>query len=376
MSDKINLSKMTRLLIVIVVLFFSFIVQSVAAQNVPGNPRYYDHLMDSLFRDVQNVVQLGMDYAIRNEKRIESDFTEWVTGRDLKTPEQEDYFKAVHTLHDGWELLLQGGRIYHEMRQRQTNDATTKRMREQANQLRLQGTAKVKEAISLRQAADKKRNARIQAEKEKEERQKAELKEQNINDVKTLSEEFEKLNQEEDQENNKYNTQLGMASAEPNLKKRQILLNAENARHEKRQNEIDRKRDELGKKMNDLIARQSREGRPDVSQEWMPPDSSTTEMNGDVCFLRPTKKFEGCGGSMQNEYNRWQQEVAANAREFKAENERHNRRLKQLTESRAKPEQIRQENECHEKRSEQIEEEGTRLQERHLKCFGNDQRKP
>jgi len=242
-----------------VIFYFLFAANTGYSQNASGNPRYYDNLMDSLFWDVQNVANLGMDYALNKEKRIEGDFIDWVTGRDMKNPEQEDYYQAVHTLHEGWDLLLQGG-IYNEMRRRQTDDAVTRQLGEQAEQLRLQGAAKVKKANILRKAADNKRNARLLAEREKADQQKAAIQERNINDVKSLSEEFGKLNEEEEIENDRYNNQLGIASSERNPKKRQILVSAESARHEKRMNELNRRRDELGKKMNLLISEQTKSG--------------------------------------------------------------------------------------------------------------------
>jgi hypothetical protein len=269
---KFFLRKRSRVTLVIA-FWLALFGQAVCAQNVPGNPRYYDNLMDSIFRDVENVVQLGMDYAVNNEKRVEGDFIEWVSGRDIKNPEQDDYFQAMHTLHEGWELLLKGGKIYQQMRRRQINDAETERLREQSAELRRQGTIKVREAENLRRLADNKRNARLQAEKEKAERQKAAVQTKNLNDVKSLSAEFQKLNQEEEAENKLYERQQGIAASEPNLRKRQVLVDAENVRHERRMNEINKKRDALIAKMDAMIRRQRQNPQEDdPSQEPVPPD--------------------------------------------------------------------------------------------------------
>src|SRR6266436_678720 len=85
------------------------------------------------------------------------------SGRSLKDPEQEDYFQAMEALHDGWDLLLKSATIYHQSRERQTDDATTERLREEAHRIYQQGVEKVREANRLRKAADEKRSARKRA---------------------------------------------------------------------------------------------------------------------------------------------------------------------------------------------------------------------
>src|SRR6476660_3670024 len=66
--------------------------------SAPKDEKYYDRLLDSTFYDVERVMELGMDYALTYKAKVEQEFMEWVTGRSLKTPEQEDYFQAMHTL--------------------------------------------------------------------------------------------------------------------------------------------------------------------------------------------------------------------------------------------------------------------------------------
>ena len=344
------------------------------------DPKYYDRLLDSIFYDVNRVAELGMDYALTYEKKLEHDFIEWAAGRDMKGPEQEDYFHAIEVLNQGWKLLLKSAAIYHEMRERQTNDATTERLRAEAQQLRRQGVEKVKEANLLRRAADEKRAVRKRAEEQRIQQEKAAVRQQRENDVRGVAAKKDQLNTEEAKEKDLHNAEIARASAAPNPR-RQTLLKQEDARHERRMNDINQKRGDLAKQLDEMT---SPEGKRTPAEDWVPPDVAGGdkqssdyrrpevvggEKGGDECFPRPAKKFDSCGATLNKEYDRWQAEVAEHDRAVKAETDRHNRRMRALDDGRSHPEQVRKETDCHAERAQQLEEESDALQERHLKCF-------
>jgi len=354
--------------------------QSVGAGQGPANrqstsrdARYYDRLLDSTFYDVNRVVELGMDYALTYKAKIEKEFVEWVTGRSLKDPEQEDYFQAMHALDQGWDLLLKSATIYHQSRERQTDDATTERLREEAHRIYQQGVEKVREANRLRKAADEKRSARKRADEEKVEREKEAANQRSQNEVKSLSAQFEQLNADEAKEDDLHNLNIANieSTAAGNPKRRQALLNAEDGRHERRMTELDKRRNELGNKMlgGNANGTDSREAPDYKSADDVYPRSDRQALkDADECFPLAPKRYEGCGTTLARERTRWASEAAKNKRDIERENERNKRRL--ATMSKGSPgSNPGQETECHERNARQLEEESNTLQERHRKCF-------
>ncbi|MEK6337103.1 MAG: hypothetical protein AABM67_19445 [Acidobacteriota bacterium] len=355
------------------------LVQRTGQATGTDDPKYYDRLLDSIFSDVNRVVELGMDYALNFENKLERDFVEWAAGRDMKNPEQQDYLHAMEVLNQGWKLLLRSAKIYNQARERQTDDATTQRLRAEAEQLRTQGVAKVKEANRLRDAAQEKRWARQRAEQEKIQQEKAAAQQQRQNEVRAVAAKFDQLNTEEAKERDFHNAQIAKASSAPNPR-RQTLLKQEDARHEQRMNDLNQRRNDLAKQLDELNSPGSKTGLAD----WTPPDVAGGdkqtpgydrseilggEKNGDVCFRLPPKKYDSCGADLNKENTRWQAEVADHDRRVKAETERHNRRMRALDDGRPHPKEVQQETDCHEQRAEQLEAESDALQERHLKCF-------
>ena len=349
-------------------------------RHKPGkdDPKYYDRLLDSVFYDVNRVVELGMDYALTYKDRLEHDFIEWAAGRDMKGPEAEEYYHAMEVLNQGWKLLLRAGTIYNQARERQTNDATTERLRTEAQQLRAQGVAKVREANALRRAADEKRAARKLAEQQKLDREKAAAKEQQINEVKGVATQFEQLNTAEEKEQDQHNAEIARISSGP-ASRRQALLKQEDDRHERRMADINQRRNELAKKLDEMNSLGPKNG----IAEYVPPDIAGGDKEspdprreivggdrgGDECFARPARKYDSCGATLDKEYNRWQAEVAQHDRDVKAETARHNRRTRALDDGRSRADLVKQEVDCHAERARQLEEEQDALQERHLKCF-------
>jgi len=333
--------------------------------------RYYLRILDETFFDVWRVVELRMDYALTYERKIEKEFLEWVAGRDMKDPEDNEYFKAMETLNQGWKLLLKSGTVYHEMRQRPTDDATTKRLHAEADQLYQQGVAKVKEAQAQRKIADDKRTARLEAQWAREQEQKAAEKERKLNEVKTTAGKFGQLNDGEEKENDLHNANIARISSTSTGKRRETLLVNESIRHERRMAEIDKKREQLANET-DITRTPTR--------DW--PDWKTSERDGgrteppdwrsaslDECFPLPAKKYEGCGADLTKENERWQREEFENKLAFDRENARSRRRLAAIADSKTPVRNPNQETECHAKNTRQLEAESDTLQERHLKCF-------
>ena len=88
-----TIPRMQRLILFSCLAAFCFLIVAPSAfvQDQPALPGYYDRLLDSTFYDVNRVVELGMDFALTYKDKIEKEFLEWVTGRDMKSPEDEDY---------------------------------------------------------------------------------------------------------------------------------------------------------------------------------------------------------------------------------------------------------------------------------------------
>ena len=354
-----------------------------AGQRPAGKPgtsttkdeKYYDRLLDSTFYDVARVMELGMDFALTYQAKVEQEFTEWVTGRSLKTPEQQDYFQAMETLHQGWDLLLKAATVYHESRERQTNDATTERLREEAHRIYQQGVEKVRTAESLRRTADEKRSARRRAQAEQLDREKEAANQRKVDEVKSTAADFEELNAEEAKEEDLHNLNIANieSTAAGNPKRRQTLLANEDRRHERRVGDFDKRRDELGHRMlgGSANGTQSRESPDYKSADDAYPRSDTTALkDADECFPLTAKAYEGCGATLPAERTRWESEAAQNKREIARENARHSRRLSAM--SKGSPgSNPRQETECHERNARQLAEASNELQDRHRRCFAN-----
>jgi len=356
--------------------------RSVGADQGPANSqkttkdaKYYDRLLDSTFYDVQRVVELGMDYALTYQTKIEKEFLEWVTGRSLKDPEEEDYFQAMEALHQGWDLLLKSATAYHQSRERQTDDATTERLRAEARRIYQQGVEKVSEANRLRKAADEKRAARKRAEDERAEREKEAARQRSTNEVKSLAAQFEQLNTDETKEDDLHNLNIANieSTAAGNPKRRQALLQQEDARHQRQTAGLDKRRDELGNKMmgednpNRTASREAPDFKSadDVSGR---PDPPVWQDPAGECFPLSPKTYEGCGASLAKERARWASEADQNKKALERENARNTRRLEIL--SKGTPgSNPNQETECHQKNVRQLEEDSAALQDRHRKCF-------
>ena len=343
------------------------------SQSTSKDAKYYDRLLDSTFYDVNRVVELGMDYALTYKVKAEKEFVEWVSGRSLKDPEQEDYFQAMEALHQGWDLLLKSATIYHQSRERETDDSTTERLRAEARRIYQQGVEKVREANRLRKAADEKRSARKRAEAEKADQEKEAARQRSVNDVKSLSAQFEQLNADEAKEEDLHNLNIANieSTAAGNPKRRQALLAQEDARHERRTAELDKRRNELGNKMlgGNANGTASREGPDYKSADDVYPRSDRQALkDADECFPLAPKTYEGCGTTLARERTRWGNEAAQNKRDIERENARNRRRL--ATMSKGTPgSNPGQETECHERNARQLQEESNLLQERHRRCF-------
>jgi hypothetical protein len=331
-------------------------------------------LLDSSFFDVGRVVELGMDYALTYKNKIDKELLEWAAGRDMKDPEDDSYSQAMNTLDEGWRLLLKSGTIYHEMRERQVDDATTQQLRAEARELYKQGVEKVREAERLREVADKKRTARLEAKWAKEEQEKEAAKQRKLNEVKTTAGKFGQLNDEEDRENNLHNLNISniTQSAAGNLKRRDALLAKEDERHDQRMGDIDKRRIELASQSD--ITRTPSQEQPDwksSEREYGRPDDPNWKGAGvkDECYPLFPRKYEGCGANLTKEDERWQREKAQNQMDFEKENARSKRRLDALGNEKTPGRNPSQETDCHAKNAAQIEQESSALEERHLKCL-------
>jgi len=337
---------------------------------------YYDSLLDSVFRDVNQVVELGMDYALTYQKRVDHDLLEWELGSDINDRDAE---ASYHVIYQGWQLLLKSATIFHQMRERQTDDATTKRLRVEAQEFYRQGVEKVKEANRLKKLADEKRADRLRTEQEKKDREKAAERQRRENDARNLADDFGRLNAEEANENDLNNSNIAhISSSEPNFKKRQSLLQSEDARHDRRMADIDKRRAILAAK---LISEGRSGQNPD---QWVPPDIVGGDKNaddyygrreivggdknGDEYSPRPTKKYVGCEATLNKEKLRWKRESAQNDNDEKAETARHYRRMSSLDDGRSHPEAVRKEIDGHAERVRQIEKESFDLLERYTIC--------
>jgi hypothetical protein len=339
------------------------------------DPGYYDRLMDSTFRDVDNVLQLGMDFALNFKEKINKEFLEWATGRPM-TADQNENYEAMHVLNQGWELLMQSATKYNELRNRPEDDDTTKRLHAESQELYRQGLELVKQARKLKQAADAKNAARREAERQKKDQEAAAKKEKEMNESKDLAAEFGKLNDEEAKEEDFHNQNIVDITTRAAASQRNGLLSREDDRHQKKMDELAAKRAELGKK----IAGQTGAGQfvpPDVAGDDKTDDPNGdkyrqdiagSDRNGDDCLTIATRKYSGCGDTLAQETVRWENEKKRNGRELSAENSRHARQLQTL-QSTNSPGAIGKESSCHYIRVKQLQQEATALQSRHLQCF-------
>jgi hypothetical protein len=340
---------------------------------VTKDANYYMRLLDSSFFDVGRVVELGMDYALTYKNKIDKELLEWAAGRDMKDPEDDSYFQAMNTLDQGWRLLLKSGTVYHEMRERQVDDATTQQLRAEARELYKQGVEKVREAERLRKVADEKRTARLEAKWAKEEEEKEAAKQRKLNEVKTAAGKFGQLNDEEAGENNLHDSNIASItqSTAGNPKRRQALLAKEDDRHDQRMADIDKRRMELANQT-DITRTPSREQPDWKSSEGEYGRSDNPNWKSavkDECYPLIPRKYEGCGADLAKENARWQREKAQNTTDSEKENARSKRRLDALGDEKTPSRNPTQETDCHAKNAAQLEEESSALEERHLKCF-------
>lgn len=344
-------------------------------QNQQKTQKYYDQLADRTFRDVRDVVQLGMDFALTYKDRIDKEFAEWLAGLDPKTPDDNDYFNPMATLHRGWLLLLQSSNLYHQARLRQTEDAETRQLEAQAKSLRDQGIAKVKEADALKEVADKKRSARLRAEEQKRERDAEAARQQQTDRSRDLAGQFDRLNKEGQDEEDLHNSNIARIESS-SAANRKSLLFKEDQRHERRMNEIGQKRNDLAKQLyGDVVnepVRQDIAG-GDKNADDDPSYVGRPEVvGGDKgaydCYPLPPKKYVGCETTLANEKERWSREADENQRALTQENARNQQQMQILSRMKTPSSNPSQESDCHAKNVHQLEQESAALQNRYQQC--------
>lgn len=184
------------------------------------------------------------------EQKLEPQFLEWWQIRDGKlSVEAIDYDEALRELYAAWKLLYRSAGLFHQQRQRRTDNEATRKLREESQKLYREADERFKTAIKLNKAADEKRAARQRMKQEEVERRNREERKRYEDAGSRVIAELNLLDVEEEVENAWQETVFIVASSEPDPKTRATVLHNEQARHERHIKEIERRREELARKM-------------------------------------------------------------------------------------------------------------------------------